>query len=99
MVDGAFQPAGTSTVTAPFESPPVAAVYVNVIVFPVELRGTALVDDVSVPEPSAALTVMLGEEPRLARLPPLVDFSCACQVWAPVLDVAVAPGPPLAVEP
>src|SRR5207245_11170959 len=31
--------------------------------------------------------------------PPEVDFSCACHVCAPVLDVAVAPGPPPAVEP
>ena len=42
---------------------------------------------------------MLGEEPRLASAPPEVDFSCACQVCAPVVDVAVAPGPPLAVDP
>ena len=42
---------------------------------------------------------MLGEEPRFASEPAEVDFSCACQVCAPVEDVAVAPGPPLAVEP
>jgi hypothetical protein len=54
---------------------------------------------VSVPEPSAALTVMLGEEARFASDPAEVDFACACQVCAPVDDVAVAPGPPLAVEP
>ena len=42
---------------------------------------------------------MLGEEPRLVSEPPDVDFSCACQVWAPVVAVAVAPGPPPAVEP
>ncbi|MGZ4424709.1 MAG: hypothetical protein ACXVZK_08525 [Gaiellaceae bacterium] len=42
---------------------------------------------------------MLGDEPRFASDPAEVDFSCACQVWAPVEDVAVAPGPPLAVEP
>src|SRR5258708_24681014 len=54
---------------------------------------------VSVPALSAALTVMLGEEPRLASEPPEVDFSCACQVCAPVDDVAVAPGPPPPVAP
>ncbi|SRR6266849_10144467 len=42
---------------------------------------------------------MLGEEARLASEPADVDFSCACQVCAPVEDVAVAPGPPPAVEP
>ena len=42
---------------------------------------------------------MLGEEPRFASDPPEVDFSCACQVCAPVLEDAVAPGPPPAVEP
>src|SRR5437763_383846 len=35
VVEGALQPAGTSSVTLPFESPPAAAVYVNVIVLPV----------------------------------------------------------------
>jgi hypothetical protein len=34
--------------------PPAGAVYVNVIVFPVEPTGTALVAVVSVPAPSAA---------------------------------------------
>src|SRR4029077_11879889 len=42
---------------------------------------------------------MLGEEPRFASHPAEVDFDCACQVCAPVEEVAVAPGPPLAVEP
>src|SRR5919199_4551357 len=42
---------------------------------------------------------MLGDDPRFVRLPPDVDFCCACHVCAPVVDVAVAPGPPLAVDP
>ena len=42
---------------------------------------------------------MLGDEEMFANNPPDVDSSCTCQVCAPVLDVAVAPGPPLAVEP
>ena len=54
MVDGALQPVGTTTVTLPFELPPAAAVYVKVIVLPTEPMATALVPDVSVPEPSAA---------------------------------------------
>ena len=33
VVDGAFQPAGTTSVTEPLEMPPVAAVYVKVSVF------------------------------------------------------------------
>ena len=35
----------------------------------------------------------------LVSEPPELDFSCVVQVCAPVVDVAVAPGPPLAVEP
>ena len=42
---------------------------------------------------------MLGEEPRLASEPPAVDLACACQVWAPVDEVAVAPAPPPLVSP
>jgi hypothetical protein len=72
---------------------------VKVTVRPVCDALTADVPEVSVPDPSAALTVTLGEEPRLASEPADVDFSCACHVWAPVEDVAVAPGPPPAVEP
>jgi hypothetical protein len=42
---------------------------------------------------------MLGEEPMFVSEPPDVDFSCTCQVCAPVDDVAEAPGPPLLVSP
>ena len=42
---------------------------------------------------------MLGDDPRFVRLPPDVDLCCACHVCAPLVDVAVAPGPPLAVDP
>jgi hypothetical protein len=66
---------------------------------PVDANGTEVVGVVRVPEPSAALTVMLGEEARLASEPPPEDFSCACHVCAPVEEVAVAPGPPLPVLP
>jgi hypothetical protein len=99
VVDGALQPLGTATVTAPFEMPPPAAVYVNVIVLPVEATGTEDVDDVSVPAPSAAYTVIDGDDARFVSEPPAVDFSCACQVCAPVAEVAVAPGPPPEVSP
>src|SRR6266850_2106407 len=44
-------------------------------------------------------TVMLGDEERFIRVPPELDFSCACQVWTAAGTGAVAPGPPPAVEP
>ncbi|HTL23330.1 MAG TPA: hypothetical protein VL281_04770, partial [Mycobacteriales bacterium] len=43
--------------------------------------------------------MMLGCEAMLVREPAEVDFSWVVHVCAPVLDGAVAPGPPLAVEP
>ena len=42
---------------------------------------------------------MLGDEEMLVSEPPDVEASCTCHVCAPVDDAAVAPGPPLAVEP
>src|SRR5205814_8301036 len=93
------RPGGATSVAAPLARRPVAAVHVNVIVLPVDALFTAPVGDVSVPEPSEERMVMLGDEPRFVRLPPEVDFSCACQVWAPAEEVAVAPGPPPAVDP
>ena len=69
------------------------------IVRPVWLAETTLVPEVSVPDPSAAETVMLGWEAMSVREPPAVDFSCVVHVCDPVEDVAVAPGPPPAVEP
>jgi hypothetical protein len=79
--------------------PPAATVYVNVIVRPVCEALTTEVGVVSVPDPSSAFTVTLGEAARLPSVPPDVDFCCACHVCAPVVEVAVAPGPPPAVEP
>jgi hypothetical protein len=100
VVDGAVHPTGTATVTAPLFMPPVAAVYVKVIVFPVEVAKTDDVGVVNVPEPSAELvTVIDGDDARLVRVPPLLAFSCACQVCGPVVDVAVAPDPPDVVLP
>ena len=66
---------------------------------PVWLAEIELVPVESVPVPSAAFTVMLGEDARFVSDPAEVDFSCACQVCAPVLDVAVAPVPPPLVSP
>ena len=69
--------------------------------FPAELAETFAAGSVIVPEPSAALTVMLGELPRFASALVAfeVDFSCACQVTAPVGQPAVAPAPPPLVSP
>jgi hypothetical protein len=58
-----------------------------------------LIEAPIVPEPSPALTVMLGWEAMFVSDPAEVDFSCVVHVCAPVEDGAVAPGPPLAVEP
>ena len=99
MVEGALQPAGAATVTDPLEMPPAGAVYVKVIVLPVDPTATALVSAASVPAPSAAYTVMLGEDAMPVSDPAEVDFSCVVQVCAPVDEVAVAPGPPLPVLP
>jgi hypothetical protein len=52
-----------------------------------------------VPEPSAAYTVMLGCDEMSVSVPAEVDFSCVVQFCEPLLEVAVAPGPPLAVDP
>jgi hypothetical protein len=46
-----------------------------------------------------SLTVIAGDEARLTSVPPAEDFSCACQACAAAGVGAVAPGPPLAVEP
>jgi len=98
-VDGALQPLGTSTLTAPPEIPPAGAVYVNVIVRPVWLADTALIEAPIVPAPSAAYTVMLGDDARFVSVLVLRAFCCACHVWAPVDDVAVAPEPPPLLSP
>jgi hypothetical protein len=99
VVDGVLQPAGTATLTEPFEMPPAGAVYVKVTVRPVCAAETTLIEAPIVPAPSAAYTVMLGEEAMPVSEPADVDFSCVVQVCAPVVDVAVAPGPPLLVSP
>src|ERR671935_1840053 len=99
-MDGAVHAAGTSRVTRPPDTPPVAAVYVKVIVRPVWLADTAVGEAVIVPLPSAAYTVIEGEpDVMLVSEPFAVDFSWTCQVCAPVEEVAVAPEPPPLVSP
>ena len=66
---------------------------------PVWDAETLAVAAVSVPEPFAALTVTEGEAPRFVNTPAAVECCWSCQVCAPVVAVAVAPGPPLAFEP
>ena len=84
VVEGALQPLGTTSVTLPFEIPPAAAVYVNVIVLPVWPAETLLVPLDIVPDPSAAYTVMLGCEAMSVSVPAEVDFSCVIQFCEPV---------------
>jgi hypothetical protein len=50
-VDGALQPLGTTTVTAPPLIPPLGAVYVKLTVFPLEAADTPVVVVVRVPAP------------------------------------------------
>jgi len=80
VVDGALQPLGTTSVTLPLEIPPVGAVYVKVIVRPVAPAETTVVDGESVPAPSAAYTVTLGEDAIAVSEPLLVDRSFVVQV-------------------
>jgi hypothetical protein len=100
VVDGADQPLGTSSVTAPFVSPPVAAVYVNVIVCPAVPARTVEVPLVSVPAPSAELfTSTVGDDESAVSVPAATDFCFALHVCVPRVVVAVAPGPPPLVAP
>jgi hypothetical protein len=93
LVVGAVQPLGTVTSTSPFDVPPVAAVYVKVRVL-LDVPAVAVVGLTAfVPEPLAALTVMLGELPSVSvvSVPPAVAFDWTVHVAGPVVPVAVAP--------
>ncbi len=68
-------------------------------VLPADPLPTFAGSSVIVPVPFAALIVIDGEAPRFVSTPAAVERSCPCQVCAPVTAVAVAPGPPPAVEP
>ena len=68
-------------------------------VLPLEEAATDETDELSVPEPRAALTVTDGDEARFVIVLATSERSAACQVAAPVVAVAVAPGPPLPVLP
>jgi hypothetical protein len=46
-----------------------------------------------------SFTVIAGDEARFVSVPPAEDFSCACHVCAAAVAGAVAPDPPLAVDP
>src|SRR5437868_2921435 len=88
---GAVQPAGTSTVTAPFVMPPVGAVYVIVIVCVVP-ASTGDGETDTVPVPSAALfTVTDCCAATLVSVPPAVDFCFVVHCAAPVVVVATPP--------
>ena len=98
-VVGGVQPVGTSTVTVPLLMFPAATVYMSVSVSPACEPETAERLDVIVPVPSAAYTVIDGEAPMFVNVPRLEERSLIVQVAAPVVDVAVAPGPPPLVSP
>jgi hypothetical protein len=72
---------------------------VNVSVFPVEPDSLEVGATAIVPDPSAESTLIDGDAARFVNVPPLVDFSCACQVAGPAVVVAVAPAPPEAFDP
>ena len=99
VVEGALQPAGRVTRTAPDDMPPAAAVYVRVTVLPVEPATNDVGAAPSVPVPSAARTVTDGDAPRLVIVLAATERWAPCHVCAPAVVGAVAPGPPPAVEP
>ena len=98
-VAGGVQPAGTSTVSVPLLMPPAATVYVSVSVRPACEPETAERLDAIVPVPSAAYTVIVGWAARFVSAPRLDERSFVVQTTPPVVDAAVAPGPPLPVSP
>ena len=57
---------------------------------PVCEAETLVVPVVSVPEPSAACTVITGDEAIEVTTPAAVEASCTCHVCAPDVAVAVA---------
>src|SRR5262245_47710278 len=61
LSSGALHPGGTARVTAPPKMPPSAAVYVKLMVLPVEPFGTNGVSETIVPEPSADVTQTSGD--------------------------------------
>jgi hypothetical protein len=88
---GAVHPAGTATLTTPFDIAPVPAVYVKATLCE-EPKATLDVVVVKVPLPLAAFTTIAGELERLVMVPVDVDISLVSQVCVPVVDVTVAPG-------
>ena len=66
---------------------------------PVEAALTAAGVTAIAPEPSAAATVMTGDEDSGTNDPPAVERCCACHVWSAGVDGAVAPVPPEALDP
>ena len=68
-------------------------------VLPVELAVVLSGETVFVPEPSAAKTVTLGSAAMAVKLDVATDRWRVAKVFAPVVLLAVAPVPPLAVLP
>src|SRR5438309_2350754 len=99
LVEGAVQPAGTVSSIAPLVMPPLAAVYVKTRVLPVEPASAEVGLTDIVPEPSALLLTLTEGEASAVSVPPVVDFCLVDHVCEPVVVVAVAPGPLLALLP
>src|SRR3954470_2913717 len=92
---GAVQPFGTSTVTVPFERPPVAAVYVNVNVRPDCLASALVGETAIVPAPSAELFSVTVGAVIPPGVPPAVDFSVVLNVFVPrAVPVVTVPADP-----
>ena len=78
------------TLIVPPLMPPLSAVNVNTSVIPVCEAETATGDAAIVPDPSAASTVITGDDAIVVRTPAAVEASCTCHVCAPGVDGAVA---------
>src|SRR5436305_14474954 len=97
--DGWDQPAGTVRATAPFTIPPVATLYVKMMVLPPDPSRATWVGVVNVPDPSGAFTVITGDRERFLNVSPELEPSWACHVCTPGAADADAPGPPPVLSP
>jgi hypothetical protein len=83
VVDGADQPEGTVTATAPLFIPPVPAAKVKLNVVEAEV-STAPGETARVPEPSGAVTTPTsGEVERAVRMPDAVEASSVTKLEFP----------------
>ena len=100
-VVGGVHPAGMSTCSVPLLVPPFGALHLIVCVSPdCEAETVVKPRRMAAPlPPSTPYTVIDGDAPIVVSVPRLDERCCTVQVAAPVVDVAVAPGPPPPVSP